>query len=89
MERVNKRINDNRLTDVVEPEPLNPLRISEIAGDQPNKRFNIWGPEAPICDRTRAPPIQRKNGPSRRRIALIMKLVNIPLLPIGPYPPLD
>jgi hypothetical protein len=41
MDRVNKRINDKRLTEELELEPLRPLLISEIAGDQPNKRFNI------------------------------------------------
>ena len=41
IDNVSRRIRDNLLTDWLEPEPLKPRRISEIAGDQPNSRLSI------------------------------------------------
>ncbi len=89
IDRVSSMISDRRLTDWLDPEPLSPLRMSEIAGDHPMRRFSICGPAAPILESTRAPPIHRKKGPSRSRTALRMKFPMIPLLPHLQKPPLD
>ena len=41
IDKVSRRIRDNRLTDWLDPEPLKPRRMSEIAGDQPISRLRI------------------------------------------------
>ena len=63
IDRVSIMINESLLTDWLDPEPLSPLLMSEIAGDHPTILLSICGPAAPSLERTRAPPIQRKKGP--------------------------
>ena len=89
MDSVSIMISDRRLTDWLDPEPLSPLLMSDMAGDHPTRRLRIRGPDAPIRDRTSAPPIHRKKGPRSSRIALSMKLLTIPPLPHMRKPPLD
>ena len=78
MESVRSMIRDRRFTDCPDPDPLSPLLMSDMAGDHPIRRFSIWGPAAPILDRTSAPPIHRKNGPRSCRIAFGMNGSMIP-----------
>ena len=83
MDSVRSMISESLLTDWLDPDPLRPLLMSDMAGDQPITLLSICGPAAPILESTRAPPIQRKNGPSSWMTALGMKGSTIP----PPRPP--
>ena len=79
-------IRESLLTDWLEPEPLSPLLMSEIAGDQPTILLSICGPAAPSLERTRAPPIQRKNGPRSWISRIKYERLDDPLPAAVPYP---
>ena len=74
IESVSSIMTARRFTDSAEPEPFKPRLTSFSRGVLPRMSCMICGPRAPIRPSSKAPPIQRANGPMIPSKPLIKKL---------------